>query len=156
MVGHSTFLKKLSKCAEEGKTLPLQSELDMQYVLSQQYDFKNEKPSIQNLIESRGHIFLPSVKCHPEMAGNGIEYAWGCAERAFRKHNDQTTENFIKTIRRSLSTEYLPIERIWKYERRSRDYIRNYRALGFGDTSYDRDREQCIDIAILLVLSIVL
>jgi hypothetical protein len=41
------------------------------------------------------------------MGGNVLS-----AERAFRKFNDQTTENFIKAIPRSLPTEYLPIDRI--------------------------------------------
>jgi hypothetical protein len=77
------------------------------------------------------------VKCHPEMAGNGIEYIWGCSERIFRKNNDNTTENFIKNIKLSLSNNSLPMERIWKFERRSRDYIRNYRSLGSAETSYE-------------------
>lgn len=66
----------------------------MEFVLSQQHDFMNEKLNIQNLIEARGHIFLPSVKCHPEVPGDGIEYIWGCSERIVRKNNDQSIENF--------------------------------------------------------------
>jgi hypothetical protein len=136
MVGHSTYLKKLADFAEQGQSLPNQSHIDMEFVLSQQHDFMNEKPNIQNMIEARGHIFLPSVKCHPEMAGNGIEYIWGCSERIFRKNNDQSIENFKRTIKMSLSSQSLPMERIWKFERRSRDYMRNYRTIGHNETSY--------------------
>ena len=31
--------------------------------------------SLQSVVESRGHILLPSVVCTPETAGGGIEYA---------------------------------------------------------------------------------
>jgi hypothetical protein len=41
----------------------------------------HEKTALINIMEARGHMLLPSVKCHPEMAGNGIEYSWGQAER---------------------------------------------------------------------------
>jgi hypothetical protein len=47
---------------------------------------------------------------------NGIEYGTGgYAGYVLSVHlgnRNQTTENFIKIIPRSLSTEYLPIERI--------------------------------------------
>ena len=86
------------------------------------------------------------MKCHPEMAGNGIEYIWGCSERIFRKNNDQSTENFVKTIKMSLSAQSLPMERIWKFERRSRDYMRSYHTIGSNETSYadlENMRKKC-------------
>ncbi|CAM9880058.1 unnamed protein product, partial [Laminaria digitata] len=37
-------------------------------------DFKNERPALQHLVESRGDILLLSPKFHPELAGVGIVY----------------------------------------------------------------------------------
>jgi hypothetical protein len=51
----------------------------MQLILASLPDFQQEKIGIRNLLESRGHILIVSPKCHPELAGSGIEYAWGIA-----------------------------------------------------------------------------
>lgn len=40
-------------------------------------DFKLETSELSNLWRARGHGFELGVKCHPEMAGCGIEYCWG-------------------------------------------------------------------------------
>ena len=46
-------------------------------ILKQLPDFKLETSELSNLWRSRGHGFEVGVKCHPEMAGCGIEYCWG-------------------------------------------------------------------------------
>jgi len=43
---------------------------------------------LEELVHSRGHILLMSPKGHPELAGKGVEYAWGAAKLLFRKIND--------------------------------------------------------------------
>jgi hypothetical protein len=103
----------------------LPDHLDMKRVLGKQPDFIAEKCALQQIIEGRGHIFLPSVACHPEMAGKGIEYCWGYGESTFRKINDKSVKNLESNARNSMSAEHLPLEWIWKYERR-RDYMRMY------------------------------
>ena len=40
-------------------------------------DFQLETSELSNLWRNRGHGFELGVKCHPEMAGCGIEYCWG-------------------------------------------------------------------------------
>ena len=47
--------------------------LMMEIVLGNCTDFKNEKSALQEVIQSRGHIMLTSVKCHPELAGNRVQ-----------------------------------------------------------------------------------
>ncbi|CAN0187432.1 unnamed protein product [Laminaria digitata] len=49
-------------------------------VLGKLPDFLNEKTALQHTVESRGHILLLSPKCHPEVAGVGIEYSWGMSQ----------------------------------------------------------------------------
>ena len=101
----------------------------MRKVLQSQLDFKNEKCAIQKLIENRGHIFLPSVACHPEMAGHGIEFCWGYGEMQFRQLNDQIVKNLTRNVTNALAPNHLTLERIWKFQRRTRDYMRMYRQL---------------------------
>ena len=47
------------------------------FLLSQQPDFVAQRTSVEELFHRRGHLVLFGVKCHPEIAGLGIEYDWG-------------------------------------------------------------------------------
>jgi hypothetical protein len=134
MKSHSPYLNERDRNVLNGKPIP-DINTDMHYVLSQQLDFLHEKTALAKIMEARGHILLPSVKYHPEMAGNGIEYSWGQAERFFKKTNDLKAANLRSNVARSLSYESLPIERIWKYERKCRDYMRMYKDLAKNSNS---------------------
>ena len=46
-------------------------------ILKDMPDFRLETSELSNLWRERGHGFELGVKCHPEMAGCGIEYCWG-------------------------------------------------------------------------------
>ena len=46
-------------------------------ILKDMPDFKMEISELNALWRDRGHGFELGVKCHPEMAGSGIEYCWG-------------------------------------------------------------------------------
>ena len=46
-------------------------------ILKELPDFKLETSELSNLWRDRGQGFELGVKCHPEMAGCGIEYCWG-------------------------------------------------------------------------------
>ena len=49
-------------------------------------DFGLEKSAfkLQKTVEARGHILIYSVPCHPELAGVGMEYGWGCSKKYLR------------------------------------------------------------------------
>ena len=57
---------------------------NIQKVLQAMPDFKTERTALQHVVESQGHILL-SPKCHPEVAGVGIEYSWGFSKQKFRR-----------------------------------------------------------------------
>ena len=61
---------------------------EMESTLSKTADFMAEKGMLEQRVTDRGHILLMSPKGHPELAGPGIEYSWGMAQRAFRKANN--------------------------------------------------------------------
>ena len=111
-------------------------DMDMDYTLSNCSDFRKEKSALQNLFEKHGHILVPSVKCHPETAGKGIEYCWGLAESNFRKINKGIAKELEKNVSLALC---LSMSSIFKFERKTRDYMRLYLKLGVkpdGPLSY--------------------
>ena len=66
---------------------------------------------ICQVIHARGHILQMSPKCHPELAGHGIEYAWGAAKLRFRRDNDGSSgfANFFKRVRAALASVSLSL-----------------------------------------------
>ena len=117
----TTNMKKRIKGKQE-----LPEHLDMKRMVSKLPDFIEEKCAIQHIIEDRGHIFVKSPVCHCELAGYGIEYCWGYGATIFRKINDCTAKKLETNVRTSLSSEHLTMERVWKFSRRTRDYMRMY------------------------------
>ena len=67
-------------------------------------------------------------KCHPEIAGVGIEYDWGYAKLTYRKKiNDGVTANLEENVKKALSTkDVLTINRTRKFARKARDYKLTY------------------------------
>jgi hypothetical protein len=112
--------------------------LDAHAVLSKCPDFANEKSALQKIVEDRGHLLLPSVICHPECAGGGIEYAWGKLKYEWRCRNAASDKRsggkvFIDAVKDLfVDDKVLPMSRVFKFARRARDYIRLYASL---DTS---------------------
>ena len=110
--------------------------LDAHAVLASCPDFQYEKTALQQPVESRGYILLPSVVCTPETAGGGIEYGWDKLKYEQRKQSDSAVklEDGVKFVERvkalCRSKIILPMSRVFKFQRRARDYIRLYIALG--------------------------
>eukprot|EP00873_Tetraselmis_striata_P004308 jgi/Tetstr1/424572/TSEL_015097.t1 len=80
-------------------------------VLANLEDLKSEKSALEELVNSRGHVLLMSPKDHPELAGKGVEYAWGAAKLLFRKINHCKVKNMHINILRVMDTDYLTFER---------------------------------------------
>lgn len=115
------------------------SGLNANTVLGDCPDFREEKSALQHLVESRGHILIMSPKCHPELAGMGIEYSWGKAKLEFRRRtNDENPKKLEKNMLKALSTEaILTLQRIRRFARRTRDYRRTYALLGGVEADID-------------------
>ncbi|CAN0529472.1 unnamed protein product [Ectocarpus sp. 12 AP-2014] len=100
-------LKRLDRIKAEGPEGDFHAEMHVEKVLQALPDFKNERTALQHLVESRGHILLLSPKCHPEVAGVGIEYSWGFPSRNFggrsmmRSRNTCTRTSKSRCARRS-------------------------------------------------------
>ena len=100
-------------------------------------NFEEEQTLLQKMVEKMsnrpGQFFLDrSPKCHCELAGEGIEYAWGCSKNWYRDQpmsEKKGKKNFIALVQRAISQEQLTTVRIRKFSRRARQYICAYRAM---------------------------
>jgi hypothetical protein len=64
-------------------------------------DFVDEVCALQEVIESEGHLLIFSPKCHPELAGNGIEFAWGKMKFNFRNKINNRKPTDVLLVGRS-------------------------------------------------------
>ena len=57
-------------------------------------DFKKEVSQMENILRLLGAELQMTPKCHPEIVGQGIEYAWGYSNLCFCLHfNDSESAN---------------------------------------------------------------
>ena len=123
--------QKINERIMRGEPLPDDS-LDAAAVIDGCQDFMNETTILEEIFIEKGHILVSSVKCHPEMAGCGIEYSWGKLKLKFRRENAKCNLSVRKGGRsteqkiRDILDESLPLARCWKFERKTRDYRRMY------------------------------
>jgi hypothetical protein len=87
-------------------------------------DMKMEKPQLKYIFEDLfGCHKKLTPKCHPEIAGRGIEYACGYLKLRFWKHfNDMVPKHLQENVGKVLSTEVLTLNRLWKFAQKARNY----------------------------------
>jgi len=113
---------------------------NMKLVLSKCPDFVAQKSKLQEFCDANDIIVDMSPKCHPEIAGLGIEYCWAVAKTLFRNENDFLHRTLSKRVQDALNA--ITLEVIWKCARRARDYMRGYRVLGGGELPKKEIEEQ--------------
>jgi hypothetical protein len=98
-------------------------------------DFSNERTDLQHLADTLSDsatnvdvMFTPKYHC--EMAGEGIEYAWGFVKKTYRKlpmSMKKKAVSFFKALRKCL--EGVDVDRARKFSRRARKYMLAYQAI---------------------------
>ena len=101
----------------------------MDVVLEGLSSFQNEITLLQQLVDDLGHELEKTPKVHPEIAGEGIEYAWGKSKRDFRHSNDGEAAHLRANALASLSPVSLTLKRIRRFERKAWTYKRAYARL---------------------------
>ncbi|KIO17560.1 hypothetical protein M407DRAFT_32750 [Tulasnella calospora MUT 4182] len=96
----------------------------MEKCLSDQEDFRSEKPLLQQEIEKAGHLCLFLPKFHCEL--NPIEMYWGFAKQRFRDQCDGTFPRAKTLVPECL--DGCPLETIRRFFRRSWRYVDAYRS----------------------------
>mgnify|MGYP006919658173 CR=1 FL=1 len=96
----------------------------LEFLLSEQPDFKLQQNAIQELILSRGHycIFLP--KFHPEL--NFIERYWSRVKWYARQHSDGTKAGLKTVTDKALSEEACDLALMRRYARTSWRWVDAY------------------------------
>ncbi len=95
-------------------------------------DFEEEETMLQYMGIKMGVVVDRSPKCHAEIAGEGIEYSWGCMKNHYRRVLlDKKTgrENFIKTVRECISEKIITRDRVQQFSRHARHYVLGYHVL---------------------------
>ena len=96
-------------------------------------DYINEETLLQYHGRMIGIVVDRTPKCHPEIAGEGIEYSWGMAKGFYRRlpiKDKRDKKKFVESVKKSLDNKkVLTIERQQKFSRRARRYMLAYKAL---------------------------
>jgi hypothetical protein len=98
--------------------------------------FVDEKTLLQfhaegrSIDDSQQITLIRSPKCHPEVAGEGIEYDWAASKSWYRELpavKKNTKEKFRANVRKSMSQ--ITKEYRWSFSKRAREYILAYDTL---------------------------
>jgi hypothetical protein len=110
-------------------------------------DFQQEKTLLQHDVEGRSAIpngqqitLIRSPKCHPEVAGEGIEYAWAVAKQWYRHlplSQKESKENFRKNVTQSMKN-ITAVRAMRSTSKRAREYIVAYDVLSRWKDMLDR------------------
>lgn len=110
------------------------NEWDIVHILPNLPDFELEQSALEKKYLDRGDIPLFCAKGHPELAGKGVEFAWGVSKRSFRKLNDCVARNLHANILKSF--QVLDLATVRRCSRRTRRYRFAYEQ-GEGTKSYE-------------------
>ena len=96
-------------------------------------DFIEEETLLQYHGRLLGVKVVRTPKCHPEIAGEGIEYDWGCGKGFYRRlplSAKKTKNKFRESVKKSLDMdEVLTIKRRRLFSKRAREYMVAYSIL---------------------------
>ena len=103
-------------------------------MMSELIDFIQEETLVlQYHGKTLGVIVDWSPKCHAEVAGEGIEYSWGCAKGKYRHlplPDKRRKENFRNLVRQCMDTsKVLTIDRQRMFSKRARQYMLDYHSI---------------------------
>ena len=74
-----------------------------------------------------------SPKCHPEIAGEGVEYGWALSKNEYRRSpiaKKKSKDSFLKLVRHCMDNgSILNLERAWACSRKAQQYMLLYKAV---------------------------
>ena len=102
----------------------------LRYLVSNLKDFEAQQEMILQLKAREMDISIDGTpKCHYELAGEEIQYVWGCAKNNFRWQPlkvKRGKDNFRWTVRKCLSRNAIKAERVRMFSQRARACILAY------------------------------
>jgi hypothetical protein len=129
---------------ERGEILPIYLPYCLRHLLSECSDFKNEITALEDLANKLSTLtcdvkikFTPKYHC--EIAGEGIEYAWGFSKKYYRNlplNRKKGIANFRASVRESVSA--VSIQNVRKFGGRIRRYMLAYRHFDTDEEDNDK------------------
>jgi hypothetical protein len=107
----------------------IRKNMSLLHLMSNLSDFETQETMLQLKASKMGVFMDRTPKCHCELAGEGVEYIWGCAKNHYRRQplkDKRFKENFRQTMRKCFSRDILIIERVRMFSQRARAYILAY------------------------------
>jgi hypothetical protein len=105
----------------------------LRYLMEQLSDFQDEETLLQYHGRLLGCKVDRTPKCHPEMAGEGVEYGWACGKNVYRRlplKDKKTKAKFRESVSKCLDpNEVLTIGRQRLFSKRAREYMVAYNTL---------------------------
>ena len=102
-------------------------------LMEMQEDFTQELTLLQYHASLLGVTIERTPKCHPEIAGEGIEYNWALSKTEYRKSpvkEKKCKESFKKLVRKCMDNKtILSLSRVRSCSRKARDYMILYKAV---------------------------
>jgi hypothetical protein len=87
-----------------------QPHASFKYLMGNCKDFEEEESLLQLKGRKMGVIVDQTSKCHCKLAGEGIEYSWGCAKNFYHHlplRGKKSKESFKVAVRKCLSKDVL-------------------------------------------------
>ncbi len=119
-------------------------ETSLMYLMGNCEDFEEEESLLQANGREMGVLVDRTPKCHCELAGEGIEYTWGCSKnyyRALKLQDKRGKEKFRRAVAKCLERDILTTERIRKFSRRARQYICAYYKIAHEKETQEAEQE---------------
>ena len=121
-------------------------------LMRRQRDFVEEITLMQYYGNKMGVVVDRTPKCHPELAGEGIEYAWAIAKLFYRKSPialKRSKSLFQQLVRDSTDTNnVLTLDKIQACSRKARTYMKMYVALesiGMDDENFKANKHSVME-----------
>jgi hypothetical protein len=115
----------------------LMLETSLKHLMSLQTDFIEEETLLQYHGRLLGVKIERTPKCHPEIAGEGVEYDWGCSKGVYRRlpiSEKRSKSKFRESVRKCIDRdEVLTIARRRLFSKRAREYMLAYSILDNSD-----------------------
>ena len=119
------FVEGMTKdgtCTAGGRKFYKGDEFNMVLVLNNQPDYKAERTALETLGDSLGVVVQASTKCHPEIAGEGIEYGFALMKMHYKKHNNFCARTLQARIRDAIKST-LTVDAARLCARRAAEYL---------------------------------
>jgi len=120
-----TNLSKYTMNGRQDKIGVMSIETSLTYLVSNCQDFEEEELLLQTMGWEIGIIVNHMLKCHCELAREGIGYTWGFAKNrnwTMRLMSENGKENFKEAVKKCISRDLLTTERIRKFSRNAHRY----------------------------------